>query len=213
MIKSTPGNTTVPEGFAVYSTKDDQWKWIGYCEEWGDTAAVAVGDSQKWVAILSEAVNTLRVYDMESGELIYTGNLPLGSVHGAAFFICQDRFMVLGESFVKSVAILNTQTWQLMGPFDTALTGYSYFVEATTADISPDGKRLFIGNTLGFQYGMIIDLETWTLLAKVPYMLCYDPETDRVLCLDPDRQALVAWPVYDKEDLIAMGKEALTGNR
>ena len=60
---------------------------------------------------------------------------------------------------------------------------------------------------LGIHETLRIDLSTGVVLATIPYMKCYLPNTNRAICVYGDQ--LVAIPVYTCEELVKKGWELI----
>lgn len=198
-----PDTPDSADGFALYKIREDRWSWMDLPENQENFSAACVGNRNPWLATASETGHVLQVTDLETGESVATLELHSGDISDMAF-VCDDRFLLAVEMLEQAVILVDTSNWQVVNKYKTTLTEYSYAGEYACAALNEEGTRLYIGNLLALQQGMIIDTETWTLLANVPYMACYDSKTERVICMDPVAGKLIAYPTPTTEELITM---------
>ena len=192
-------------GFAAYNFRQKNWKWVDYPQEYESLSAACIGDRNPWLATASETGHVLHVADLETDTVLATVELHSGDISDMTF-VCDDRFLLVTEMLEQAVILVDTSDWQVVGKYKTSLTQYTYAGEYAFAELSADGTRLYIGNLLALQKGFVIDTQSWTLLAQIPYMACYDKASDRILCMDPAAGKLIAYPAYTIQELIHMAK-------
>jgi hypothetical protein len=193
-------------GFAAYNFRQKNWKWVDYPQEYENLSAACIGDRNPWLATASETGHVLHVTDLETDTVLATVELHSGDISDMTF-VCDDRFLLVTEMLEQAVILVDTSDWKVVGKYKTSLTQYSYAGEYAFAELNADGTRLYIGNLLALQKGFVINTQSWTLLAQIPYMACYDRACDRILCMDPAAGKLIAYPAYTTQELMYMAKE------
>lgn len=202
-------NEIVPDGYAIYSTADDSWKWMPFPEDVRSPYEVRVGDSKKWVATISDT-HYLQVYDFDRDELLYRGELPLGNVRDIRF-ICQDQYLLLWDSTSGSTAVMDTSNWEIITELDMGTLLYSPELDQITVTYSSDGSKMYIGELTGAVYGIVLDTQTWTQIAKISGMAFYDADANVIVCREPDTEALYQKEAYSLEALLNIARERLYG--
>jgi len=91
---------------------------------------------------------------------------------------------------------------------EAAFSGYEDYVFIT----DPTRNTLYLYNRHGEVTGLCISLETWDVVAEIPYLICPIPGGNRILCTDSDQHEILAYPLYSVHDLIAQGEHILSHN-
>ena len=196
-----------PDAYAIYSAKYGQWNWFE--DEILSDASIGIFFMRNEAGFaIAGGSNTLKLYDAVSNSVIWELQVPLTYLSGVRFSN-DDRYLLAFDSAGYQSVLIDRKSGAILASFAFCPAVYQELDFVVTEDrvflekISPDGIH---------DYGVIIERETWEVVANISQMEYYDPETDRVICKTEDGE-WVAYPAYSTQDLIAMGKEILAANR
>ena len=187
VISSREPNDT--DAFLICDTQKKAWRLMAGEQPArtvsinGIDRALCLSDSTGKLAYISEE-GRLVVYDLQTGALEASFDLlfPSESVEDL-LFIDHDRYVVCLAN--KQLVCHDLQT----GSVRTCKYGHQFVDSAFVTDlsnISVDSarRRLYIGDAFGDNAGICIDIDSWTRIASIPYMIGYSQRSNELLIYD-----------------------------
>ncbi len=169
--------------------------------------AVAIGDEQP-VFAAADTDGCLRLYNIETGEVTLLSDRYDGGSVFSMTFADHDRYL--------AVACYNglTDIYDLevgICCFSETLSLFQYFGDLYGLRAFTDEEQcqliLAAGSSAGYGDMAAIDLDHLTLTARTDRLVCYLPQTHRLLALRG--QNLVSYPLHTEADLLTWAREAL----
>jgi hypothetical protein len=192
--------------FAVYDTHNDCWTFLEDSGS-GDFDRICAVGQKKPVFAVADPDGSVWVYTDLDGEIrktTFSLQLPLTSVEQMSF-AASDRVLLVKTSG-KQLLFYDISTGEILlqHQLDTSnLTMVSAF-----EDVSND--RLYVADlsgNLASENGLCIDTTTWTVLAAIKGMLCFDEESGTLYRYDNGN--LIAAKIPGTDDLIRIARELL----
>ena len=202
--------------YSIYSIEDDQWQLINNPSPAYGVPVIAVGAANQWIAF-ADYDQMLRIYDFDATSVIK--EYPMSGVSPDAVmqvqFILEDKVVLIVEDTGILTAI-RTADGAILGRFTLDLheTQWTYHYDwkspqPITLQVDEKHNDLYVGSYNGRTGGLRIDLDTWSVLAEIPGLICYIPSNNHIIQFDAYYEKLYACPVYSIEELIAQGKALL----
>ena len=130
----------------------------------------AAGEARPLLASV-DPDGSLRVYDLAAGSLLreIAVNLPMDYI-SAVRFMLDDRYLLLRMADSR-LAIYSVDTGECVFRGELKLSGYS----TTRTEAGSDGNRAILIDVDGHE-GLIVDMDTWTELARLKDVWGFDSE-------------------------------------
>ena len=197
------GDFDTPEAYAIYSADQDQWNW--FTDEALDDASMGVFfmNEAPGFAIVS-GTNTFKIYDFVSNSITLEMQVPLTYLSGIQFS-SDDRYALAFDNTRYQSVLIDLSDGTILETISYGVDIFNDCSITVTADrifmaaATPDGDQ---------SYGIIVNREEHEVVAMIPDMGYYDGGTNQIVL-----SYGLAYPAYSTQDLIAMGKDILAGNR
>lgn len=192
--------------FAVYDTHNDCWTFLEDSGS-GDFDRICAVGQKKPVFAVADPDGSVWVYTDLDGEIRKTAislQLPLTSVEQMSF-AASDRVLMVKTSG-KQLLFYDISTGEILlqHQLDTSnLTLVSAFEDVSN-------NRLYVADlsgNLASENGLCIDTTTWTVLAAIKGMLCFDEESGTLYRYDNGN--LIAAKIPGTDDLIRIARDLL----
>ena len=197
-------NVELTETF-VYSTRD------GVCRRVPNPARelgygnIGVANVEQLVAF-ANADGIIRIYDFHQDAVVRSYPLPVSPGEVSALqFVGQDQYLLVFKRN-GSLTVLDAADGTVLQELllDDPVSQYNEYVIEDSAN-----QQLYICTAYGSHSGYRIDMQTWEVLAEIPGMSAFLPESGQILQRDYYTGKLLASPVYSLEELMTQTRTVL----
>ena len=184
--------------YGVFSAETEEWHLLENTVNSAGFPRFSVGNTERVVAF-ADFDRVLRVYDFDKDAIIHEWPLTVSpSTVKKLQYIANDQYLLIFTES-DSIHLIDMCSGTELG---------SYYLEL---DSDADSVSVYEHDGVAYLFGMDetlrIDLPTGVVLATIPYMKCYLPNTNRAICVYGDQ--LVAIPIYSWEELAQKGWELI----
>lgn len=198
------GGSTPTEIF-VYSSQDKQCHRLPNPSTAPGQLQIGVGNVSKTVAIMSMD-RILRIYDFDQDQFLQSFSLPVPPQEVSALqFIGDDRYLLV---FKKngSVTVMDISNGTVLKELLLDSAVYSY-TESIYEDL--EQQKLYLYAADSSFTGYVVEMQTWTVIAEIPGLAAYLPQTDQIIQRDFITDTLLVTPQYDLDELISQAQTLL----
>lgn len=191
----------------VYSTGDQSLHRVANASAEEGIGTIGVGDVTKVVAF-ADTDGVIRLYDFDRDAIVNTIPLPVSPSEVSALqFVGQDQYLLVYKRN-GSVTFLAAADGTVLGELllDDPVNAHSALIMEDTVN-----RQLYICTGSGSTSGYRIDMQTWTVVAKIPGLAAFLPESGQILQRDFYSDRLWASPVYTCEELMKQTGALLDG--
>ena len=165
------GKEPVCDSYLLYDTDKNRWNSIPFGENDAAYHVVCLGESSPLLTIMDSG-GLLRTYDISTGAQTMEASTGLTSNAVAQLrWILDDRYLTVYTKD-EQLLILDGVTGETVFRLKTEF----YFYDAPSFAADRQRERLYIWKNDGF----CVDIGSWTVLAEIPDMVLYDPDSDRI---------------------------------
>lgn len=200
-----PYDFDAPEAYMIYSVSHGSWNRFENEALQDPSLGIFFMSTKPGFAIVS-GTNTLQIYDFASNAVILTLHPELTYLSGVRFSQ-DDRYLLAFDSTTEQSILYDLTDGTVLLHLNELPYLYSndfYLFE--------DANKLFMGQ---FKYpvtcGIILDIDSQTVLVRVPNMVSYNPDTRQIICKQSNG-TYIAYPAYSTQDLIEIAKKTLADN-
>ena len=190
--------------YLIYSIAEDRWTRLPNPVLSVGIPAVAVGNKEPVFAVAGYD-QVLRVYDQSKDGVIkeYELPVPASSVFRMQFLM-EDRLLVILQNSPDTVTFVDLEDGRVLGQFHPG-----YVSKITCFQIDEKSNRLYVTVSDGKWNGLCIDMDTWSVVAEIPGLLCLIPGTDRIVQMDFLYTGLTIRPLRTLDQLLEESRQLL----
>lgn len=182
---------------AVYEIASGKWHRLSCDGKELSAAVLAPSSTGEWFALLDDT-DTLRLYSTRDGEQA-TLSLPVPQNAVAQLEYILDDTCLLLKTKDQQVLILEGSTGHTL--FTARMDGNGLGTIQAFAD--PVHNRLYLTDTSSASDpGLCLDMGSWTVLAEIPGLLCYDPVQDRIFFYQRSTQTVLSSCLPSTQQLV-----------
>ncbi|MBQ8200807.1 MAG: toll/interleukin-1 receptor domain-containing protein [Clostridia bacterium] len=190
------------KGFMIFQPDREAWLCADDPSRKSTASILACGSAAPIFASV-DPDHTVRIYDASSGTMKSALSLPQDTSDvSRAIFAGEDRLLILAAS--GQLLILDVQSGALTVLPDVSLSG-----NHIGAALTPGGRQLVIWDADRSSDGLIVDLTTGQILARVPGLVWYHAPSDELLKWDSAQTQFVIYPRRTADLLVQEARRLL----
>ena len=186
------------DAVVIYDMDSDKWQKVT-CANLQLTEVTLVSGSTGQIFALLDDDNMLHIYDSQ-GKLLHSFPSPVP--HGAINqldMILEDQYFLI-KTYDQQVLIVKLATGEIL--FKQRMA--SYALSGVHAFADPVNNRLYLCDSKAADdEGLCLDMGSWTVLARIPGLLCYDPGQDAIYCYSRQAQRILRCRLPGRDELVS----------
>lgn len=186
------------DAVAIYDMDTDKWQKADCADLHLTEATLVPGSTGQTFALLDDD-DMLHIYDGR-GKLLRSFPLPVP--HGAINqldMILEDQYFLI-KTYDQQVLIVEFATGEIL--FNQRME--SYALSRVYAYADPVSNRLYLCDSKAADdEGLCLDMGSWTVLARIPGLLCYDPGQDAIYCYRQQEHTVLRCRLPGRDELIS----------
>lgn len=202
-----PGEVYQLRGMATYDIQTKEWSY--FKTPWNLKEGIASrAKNQPWI-LLSDDENQVHIYNYQTAEILYELDLKLPENSVKRITFTEDNRYITVQTEDNQALLYDIATGEQV--FSQRMSGTS--TEPLQVVMDDSRSRLYLWcNSDRADMGYCLDMETWTVLAQIPGMLGYLPQSNEVYRIglsDVSYENLRIYQAVGWEELVRLGWEIM----